>query len=151
VRWGTFTFAILAFVVTLRFITPILQNRWTWAVGTVITSLIMTSGYMFTRIRGMPYTAANGQWIASGHQNQFGQETHVIALICEHRHVLASFHKLSGITDGLLAMSFLMLILVAPLQASSSRQRMQIYLWTGVIMIIYSILLSLFRMKNRGK
>lgn len=27
---------------------------------------------------------------------------------------------------------------------------MQVYLWTAVIMIIYSVLVSLFRVKNRG-
>jgi len=42
----------------------------------------MTAGYMFTRIRGAPYTAG-GSWIASGYQNQYGQETQVVAAICE--------------------------------------------------------------------
>lgn len=44
-----------------------------------------------------------------------------------------------------------MLILVVPLQSSPQRQRLQVYLWTGVIMIIYSVLVSLFRVKNKGK
>jgi oligosaccharyltransferase complex subunit gamma len=42
----------------------------------------MTSGYMFTRIRGMPFTSGES-WIAPGYQNQYGQETQVIAAICE--------------------------------------------------------------------
>jgi oligosaccharyltransferase complex subunit gamma len=42
----------------------------------------MTSGFMFVRIRGMPYNGSNG-WVASGYQNQYGQETQVVALICE--------------------------------------------------------------------
>ncbi|THH16348.1 hypothetical protein EW146_g4281 [Bondarzewia mesenterica] len=68
--WGTGgTFGLVS-VLALRFLAPIFRNRWTWAAITVITSLVMTSGFMFTRIRGMPMTAANGQWIAPGFQNQ---------------------------------------------------------------------------------
>ncbi|TFK54867.1 oligosaccharyl transferase subunit OST3/OST6 family [Heliocybe sulcata] len=132
-KWGTFAVILVSGIITLRFISPVLQSRWTWAIGTILTSLVMQSGYMFTRIRGMPYTAGNGQWIAPGFQNQYGQETQVVAMIY-----------------GLLAISFLMLTVVAPLQKSPQRQRMQIYLWTAVNLIIFSVLVSLFRTKNRG-
>ncbi|ETW85897.1 hypothetical protein HETIRDRAFT_432477 [Heterobasidion irregulare TC 32-1] len=131
--WGTVGTLGLAFVLAIRFLAPILRSRWTWAAITVLTSLVMTSGFMFTRIRNMPMTAANGQWIAPGFQNQYGQETTVVATIY-----------------GLLAASFLMLTLVAPLQGSPSRQRTQIYLWSGVILILFSVLVSFFRVKNRG-
>ena len=112
----------------------------------------MTSGHMFTRIRGSPYTDGNGQWIAAGFQNQFGQEVHVVALICgcacaRHKTIMLTFDT----TDGLLAFAFLMLIMITPYQSSPQRQRLQIYLWTGVIMIIYSVLVSLFKLKNRGR
>ncbi len=43
-----------------------------------------------------------------------------------------------------------MLIMVVPYQTSPQRQRMQIYLWTAVIMIMYSVLVSLFKIKNGG-
>lgn len=43
-----------------------------------------------------------------------------------------------------------MLTLVVPRQLSPSRQRMQVYLWTGVIFVMYSVLVSLFKEKNRG-
>ncbi|TFK42567.1 oligosaccharyl transferase subunit OST3/OST6 family [Crucibulum laeve] len=132
-RWASMAVGGLGLLFVLRFISPILTNRWTWAVGTVVTSLIMTSGYMFTRIRNSPYSGGGGNWIAAGYQNQFGQEVQVVAFIY-----------------GLLAFSFLMLIMIVPYQSSPYRQRMQVYLWTGVIMIIYSILVSLFRVKNRG-
>jgi len=66
-----------------KFIAPILNSRWTWAAITVITSLVMTSGFMFTRIRGTPYSGPGGQWIMAGYQNQFGQEVHVVAAICK--------------------------------------------------------------------
>ncbi|KAK7054860.1 oligosaccharyl transferase subunit ost3/OST6 [Paramarasmius palmivorus] len=124
---------ILGFALTLRFIAPILQSRWTWAAITVLTSLVMTGGYMFTRIRGVPYTGADGGWIAGGYQNQFGQEVQVVALIY-----------------GTLSFAFLMLIMIVPYQSSPSRQRLQVYLWSGVILLVYSVLVTLFKVKNRG-
>ncbi|KAI0273646.1 oligosaccharyl transferase subunit OST3/OST6 family [Gloeopeniophorella convolvens] len=131
--WGTVTFFALAGALAIRFLAPVLRSRWTWAGLTVIVSLVMTSGYMFTRIRGMPNAAADGSWIAPGFQSQYGQETTVVASLY-----------------GLLSASFLMLTLVAPLQTSPTRQRAQIYLWSGVIMILFSVLVSFFRVKNRG-
>ncbi|KAF8746071.1 hypothetical protein AX14_000134 [Amanita brunnescens Koide BX004] len=132
-RYVTFAVSAMSVLLVLRYIAPVLQNRWTWAVIIILTCLIMTSGFMFTRIRNVPYTGGNGQWVAAGYSNQFGQEVHVLAFIY-----------------GLLAVAFLMLIVVVPRQASPNRQRLQIYLWTIVIMIVYSILVSLFRAKNRG-
>ncbi|KAG5727997.1 Magnesium transporter protein 1 [Termitomyces sp. T112] len=123
----------LGFLVLLRYISPVVQNRWTWAIITISTSLVMTSGYMFCRIRGMPSSGGNGNWIAAGFQNQFGQEVNVVASMY-----------------GLLSLSFLMLIMVVPYQTSPSRQRVQVYLWTGVFVVVYSVLVSLFRVKNRG-
>ena len=84
--WSKFLFFLgtgLIGLVALRFIAPILQSKWTWALITIVTTLIMISGHMFVRIRGMPYTGNNGQWIAGGYQSQFGQETQVVAMICK--------------------------------------------------------------------
>jgi hypothetical protein len=80
--WGTFSAFGLFFVVSIRYVAPVLQNRWTWAAGTILTSLVMISGYMFCRIRGVPFTSG-GSWIAPGYQNQYGQETQVVAAICK--------------------------------------------------------------------
>jgi oligosaccharyltransferase complex subunit gamma len=132
-KWGTVVFFILSGALSIRFLAPVLRNRWTWAAITVLTSLVMTSGYMFTRIRGMPTTAADGQWIAQGFQTQYGQETTVVATLY-----------------GLLSAAFLMLTLVAPLQTSPTRQRIQVYLWSGIVFVLFSILVSFFRVKNRG-
>jgi oligosaccharyltransferase complex subunit gamma len=93
-RWGTVGFVVLLFVLTIRFIAPILQNRWTWAVGTILTSLIMISGYMFTRIRNTPFTSG-GSWIAGGYQNQYGQETQVIAMICKSSFIVHNTSELN--------------------------------------------------------
>ncbi|KAJ7449828.1 hypothetical protein FB451DRAFT_1146605 [Mycena latifolia] len=132
-RWTTIASGLLAFAVALRFVAPILQSRWTWAIITILISLIMTSGYMFTRIRNSPFLGGDGSWIAGGFQNQFGQEVQVVALVY-----------------GTLGASFLMLIMVIPYQTSAQRQRFQIYLWSVIIMLVYSILVVLFKVKNRG-
>jgi oligosaccharyltransferase complex subunit gamma len=79
----TIATGVLATLLTLKFISPVLQSRWTWAAGTVIVSLVMVSGFMFTRIRGVPYTGADGNWVAAGHQNQYGQEVQVVSFICK--------------------------------------------------------------------
>ncbi|KAI0006046.1 oligosaccharyl transferase subunit OST3/OST6 family [Russula compacta] len=131
--WGTVVFFLLSGALSIRFLAPVLRSRWTWAIITVLTSLVMTSGYMFTRIRGMPTTASDGSWISAGFQTQYGQETTVVATLY-----------------GLLSAAFLMLTLVAPLQTSRTRQRIQIYLWSGIIFVLFSVLLSFFRVKNRG-
>jgi oligosaccharyltransferase complex subunit gamma len=132
-KWITVAIGVLGTILSARFIAPVLTNRWSWAAMSVIVSLVMTSGYMFTRIRASPWSGGEGQWIAAGYQNQFGQEVQVVSMIY-----------------GVLATAFLMLIIVTPRQASPQRQRAQVYLWTAVIMIIYSVLVSLFRVKNRG-
>ncbi|CCM02365.1 uncharacterized protein FIBRA_04460 [Fibroporia radiculosa] len=132
-RIGSYLLIVLASAVTLRFIYPVLQSRWTWAAITVITSLVMTSGFMFVRIRGMPHSGPGGQWVAQGFQSQFGQEVQVVFMIY-----------------GTLSAGFLMLTLIVPNQKNPQRQRMQVYLWCGVIFVMYSVLVSLFREKNRN-
>jgi oligosaccharyltransferase complex subunit gamma len=82
IRLSVTAIAALGTILVLRFISPLVQNKWAWATITMITMLVMNSGFMYSRIRGVPYTGPNGQWIAAGYQNQFGQEVHVIAFIC---------------------------------------------------------------------
>jgi oligosaccharyltransferase complex subunit gamma len=83
--------AIIGSGILLRAVAPILLTRWTWAFAGVILSLVMASGYMFTRIRHSPYTGKDGSWIAGGFTNQYGQEVHVIAFVCEYFWVYSSF------------------------------------------------------------
>lgn len=82
-RMAVTAIGILGAALILRFISPIVQNRWLWAVFTVATILVMTSGFMFVRIRGVPYTGGNGQWVAAGYSNQYGQEVQAVAFICK--------------------------------------------------------------------
>jgi oligosaccharyltransferase complex subunit gamma len=88
INWSKYLTALGALVplaIMARYVGPAFMSRWTWAFVTLTTSLIMTSGFMFVRIRGMPRSAPSGDWIASGYQNQYGQETQVVAGICGSR------------------------------------------------------------------
>jgi oligosaccharyltransferase complex subunit gamma len=82
-RYITMATGILSALLAVRFLSPVVQSKWTWAAVTVLVSLVMTSGFMFTRIRGVPYSGGNGNWIAQGYQNQFGQEVQVVSFICK--------------------------------------------------------------------
>lgn len=149
-RYLTILGAVLLFGLTVRTIAPVLQNKWTWAGISVLTSLIFTSGYMFTRIRGMPLVGRDGSWIAAGYQNQYGQEVQLIAGLCACKYLFTFWLIYSSHSDGLLSFAFLMLIVVIPYQSSAGRQRLQIYLWSTVIMLLYSVLVAIFKVKNRG-
>lgn len=82
-RYITIAAGLLSALLSIKFLSPIIQSKWTWAAGTVIVSLVMTSGFMFTHIRGVPFTGGNGNWIAQGYQNQFGQEVQVVSFLCK--------------------------------------------------------------------
>lgn len=151
-KLGTIISLIPIVTLIFRFIRPVIHNRWVWAAGTVLVSLIMTSGFMFTRIRGVPFTSHDGNWLAAGYQNQFGQEVQVVSMICKCFTLFAKSRPFTSLyyTDGILAASFLMLTIVAPYQKSPARQRTQVYLWTFVNFFVFSILVSLFGIKNKG-
>jgi len=128
--------SVLAFAVVARFILPVLMSRWTWALLTIGTSLTMVGGYMFVRIRGMPYVAGgqNGaQLIAPGFQSQYGIEVQIIAFLY-----------------GVLALGFVSLTLIVPRHPSAARQRSAVYIWTGVSITLFSVLVSIFKIKNGG-
>lgn len=109
---------------------------------------MFTSGHMFNTIRHTPYLQANGRggfsYIAGGFQNQLGVETHLVAGIC----MKFSLNKLT--TDGLLAFTTMALVLKAPAIRDPTNQMIVIWIWSAGILIIYSFLIYVFRIKNGG-
>lgn len=87
-RMGSFAVMSLVFLVSLRFVLPVLQGRLFWVLMTVIPSLVFTGGLMFTQIRNSPWEMPNGQWMAAGYQNQYGKEVQMISIICMLRNFL---------------------------------------------------------------
>lgn len=81
--------SIISLAIMAKFFWPLfaffILSRWTWALACILSSLIFTSGYMFTRIRNVPFaqnTRQGPQWIAGGYSNQLGAETYVISTLC---------------------------------------------------------------------
>ncbi|KAF8153650.1 oligosaccharyl transferase subunit OST3/OST6 family [Mycena galopus ATCC 62051] len=132
-RWATIGAGVLTVALAIRLRIPFLWTVWPWAISTIVFSLIMTSGYMFTRIRDSPWMGRDGGWIAIGKQAQFGREVQLIFVIY-----------------GMLAFSFVMLIMVAPRQRSALLQRLHVYFWTASIMVGYSVLVVFYKVKNKG-
>jgi hypothetical protein len=69
-----------------------------------------------------------------------------VSVDCLNVSVMLSF----GLKDGTLAFTFVALTIFVPKIQDQWRQRLAIYVWVGVLMIVYSLLLSVFRMKNGG-
>ncbi|KAJ7041799.1 hypothetical protein C8F04DRAFT_1078763 [Mycena alexandri] len=129
VRWAAISGSILVLGAALCFIAPV----WMWAFGTIFTSLVMTSGFMFTRIRESPWVGDDGGWIARGAHHQFGKEVPMVFAIY-----------------ATLAFSFAMLIMFVPNQHSARSQRIHVYVWSAVILLVYSVLIVFYKTKRTG-
>ncbi|KAF4835994.1 Magnesium transporter protein 1 [Colletotrichum siamense] len=119
------------------YILPIIQNRNLWAAVSLIAILLFTSGHMFNHIRKVPYVAGDGRggisYFAGGFQNQFGLETQIVAAIY-----------------GVLAFCAISLTVKVPRIGDSKTQQVAVLAWGGVLFLMYSFLLSVFRIKNGG-
>ncbi|KAL3424364.1 OST3 OST6 family protein [Phlyctema vagabunda] len=130
---GTITFISVAW----PYISPIIQNRNVWAAISLIAILLFTSGHMFNHIRKVPYVAGDGRggvsYFAGGFSNQYGLETQIVAAMY-----------------GLLSFATISLALKVPRIVDPRTQQIAVLVWSGVIFVMYSFLLSVFRIKNGG-
>lgn len=130
---GALTFAAVAY----PYILPFIQSRNLWAAISLIAVLLFTSGHMFNHIRKVPYAQPDGKgglnYFAGGFQNQFGLETQIIAGIY-----------------GVLSFATISLALKVPRIKDRKGQQIAVFVWGGVILAVYSFLLSVFRIKNGG-
>ncbi|PVI00088.1 hypothetical protein DM02DRAFT_718548 [Periconia macrospinosa] len=137
----TVTTAILGVVtfiaVASPYILPILQNRNLWAAFSLIAVLLFTSGHMFNHIRKVPYVSGDGKgginYFAGGFSNQFGLESQIVAAIY-----------------GVLSFATISLALKVPRIANAQAQQLAVFVWSGMLLCMYSFLLSVFRTKNGG-
>ncbi|WWD16213.1 hypothetical protein CI109_100639 [Kwoniella shandongensis] len=120
-----------------QLLVPLVQSRIVWGTGSMILILTFTSGYMWNKIKGAPYVAAGPggsvSWIANGYSNQLGLESQVV-----------------GGIYGLLAFSIVALTVFVPAQSSPVKQRIGVYLWLAMLVVVFSLLIKLFRIKNGG-
>lgn len=130
---GTITFLVVAW----PYFKPIIQNRNLWAALSLIAILLFTSGHMFNHIRKVPYVVGDGHggvnYFAHGFQTQYGLETQIVAAIY-----------------GLLSFATISLALKVPRISDPGYQQIAVLIWVGVVFLMYSYLLSVFRIKNGG-
>ncbi|KAI9859048.1 MAG: oligosaccharyl transferase subunit ost3/OST6 [Trichoglossum hirsutum] len=119
------------------FFVPIIRNRNIWAAASLILILMFTSGHMFNHIRKVPYVVGDGKggvsYFAGGFSNQFGLETQIVAAMY-----------------GVLSFATISLALKVPRIADPQKQRISIWVWSAIMLGMYSFLLSVFRVKNGG-
>ncbi|MCJ1463624.1 oligosaccharyl transferase subunit ost3/OST6 [Pseudocyphellaria aurata] len=141
VRIVTVTTTVLGLIsflsIATPYILPIVQNRNLWAAVSLLIILLFTSGHMFNHIRKVPYVAGDGKgginYFAGGFSNQFGLETQIVAAMY-----------------GTLSFATIALALKVPRMSDPQSQQIAVFAWGGVIFVMYSFLLSVFRVKNGG-
>ncbi|KAK4099991.1 hypothetical protein N658DRAFT_497718 [Parathielavia hyrcaniae] len=119
------------------YVLPVIQNRTVWAAVTLVCILLFTSGHMYNQIRNVPYVAGDGKggisYFASGFQSQYGLETQIVATMY-----------------GILALCGINLAIKVPRMTDPKTQSVALFAWSGVLLVVYSLLLSIFRGKNQG-
>lgn len=136
ITFGTIT--VITFIaIASPYVIPLLQNRNLWAAISLILVLLFTSGHMFNHIRKTPYVAGDGKggvsYFAGGFSNQYGLESQIVAAIY-----------------GVLAFATISLAVKVPRIKDARAQQFAVFLWSGILLCMYSFLLSVFRTKNAG-
>ncbi|KAF5022213.1 hypothetical protein F66182_5728 [Fusarium sp. NRRL 66182] len=123
--------------VAYPYVLPIVTSRNLWAAISLISILLFTSGHMFNHIRKVPYVAGDGRggisYVAPGFQQQFGLETQIVAALY-----------------GVLSFCAITLAIKVPRIADAKSQQVVVIAAGGVLFLVYSFLLSVFRVKNGG-
>jgi len=118
-------------------VSPFIFGKNLWAFGTLSVIILMTSGHMWNQIRNPPFLVPgpNGgiNWFAGGYSNQYGIETQIV-----------------GTIYATLGFSFYVLAVVVPKIPNKFKQRLAIYVWMGILVVMFSILLSIFGHKSPG-
>ncbi|KAH7324453.1 OST3/OST6 family protein [Stachybotrys elegans] len=140
-RWATgmtlFLGAITVGATAWPYVLPIVQSRNVWASVSLISILLFTSGHMFNHIRKVPYVAGDGKggisYFSGNFQSQYGLETQVVAAIY-----------------GILSFCAISLAAKVSRIADAKSQQAAVIGWSVLIFLLYSFLLSIFKIKNSG-
>lgn len=114
-----------------------LSSRTLWSGLSLVAVLLLTTGYMFNQIRGVPYVRelANGQvdYIIAGQQMQLGVETQIMSFIY-----------------GLLSLLIVVLWKRLPTIKSPSVHFFSVVIVSVMIFLAYSAMLCVFGHKGTG-
>jgi oligosaccharyltransferase complex subunit gamma len=77
-----FAFVLAIALMSYQYLAPLFASRFLWAAMCIVAILVFTSGHMWNRIRGAPYSSGQG-FIAPGFSNQFVAETQIVAVLCK--------------------------------------------------------------------
>ncbi|KAG9292054.1 hypothetical protein G9A89_017954 [Geosiphon pyriformis] len=156
--------ALAVFKLIFPTIQKAFQNKNTWAALSLVIILMMISGHMWNHIRTPPYITSTGgsiNYVAAGFQSQYGLESQIVAILCKTDSYKFSIFKLHemvsiqtpfifGNTDGFCAFSVVSLIVSVPKFENKTKQRFGVYLWMGILIVMFSFLFALFRIKYPG-
>lgn len=140
-RIGINVFSVVTLVLLLvrvrKQVASVVTSRVLWSGLSLIAILLLTTGYMFNQIRGVPYHKEheNGkiEYFMPGQQNQFGVETQIVSFIY-----------------GMLSLLVIVLIKRVPEIKSSSVFLTAVIFVSTLIFLFYSLLLSIFGVKGVG-
>ncbi|KAI8927627.1 hypothetical protein BC831DRAFT_451657 [Entophlyctis helioformis] len=126
--------ALLVVAIFRAQILSFVQSKQIWISFTMFLTTLMCAGYMWNTIRTPPYIGSNnGQahFMSGGTQYQFGVETHII-----------------GFLYGVSSLTFILMVTYIPTISSPEKQRTSLYMLLMGHILLYSVILSYFRMKS---
>ncbi|KAJ3407142.1 oligosaccharyl transferase subunit ost3/OST6 [Chytridiales sp. JEL 0842] len=138
---GTYTVLALSTLSILsalwRNISTLLSSKKPWMVFSLGLIVLFCSGHMWNSIRGAPYVGnRNGkpEIVAPGFQSQFVLESQIVAFL----------YAVSSLVFIMLA------VWIPKMPAGGAVQKVGIYATVGAFLVVYSLLLKLFKVKNGG-
>ncbi|CAH2353962.1 dolichyl-diphosphooligosaccharide--protein glycosyltransferase subunit 3 [[Candida] railenensis] len=115
----------------------VLTSKIIWSGLSLIFILLLTSGYMFNQIRGVPYVRELGggkiEYILAQQQNQYGVETQILSFVY-----------------GCLSLFMVILVKKVPELKNSQVQFITVVIFSFLIFFFYAILVGIFGLKGAG-
>ncbi|RPB29570.1 hypothetical protein L211DRAFT_832278 [Terfezia boudieri ATCC MYA-4762] len=135
---STLAFLALFLTLALPHLLPLLTHPTLWAAVSLISILVFISGHMFNHIRHTPYVGHNpktgaANYIAGGFSTQFAAESQIIGLV----YAFLSF--------GTIALG-----MKIPRTREPKKQGVAVAVWTAVVLMLFSFLMAVFKVKNGG-
>lgn len=135
---ATLTALALFLTLALPRLLPLLTHPTLWAAVSLISILVFISGHMFNHIRHTPYVGHNPKtgtpsYIAGGFSTQFAVESQIVGLV----YAFLSFGTIS-------------LGMKIPRMREAKRQGVAIAVWSAVVLMLFSFLMAVFKVKNGG-